>query len=86
MGSKPRNPIGSEGSMSDAPNRIMLIIIMAVNPMYWPKVILRGVTVVLVDASVNKVTKTNKSSMLVTANVLQEMPIDMPNCMIASRA
>lgn len=64
----------------------MLTMIMMVNPIYCPIVILRGFIVLLVDASAKKVAKTNMSSILVMANELHAVPIDFPNCMVASRA
>ena len=82
MGSRPRNPIGSGGRTSDTPNPIMLMMIIIVNPMYWPVVILRGVMVFLVDASAKKVASTNMSSMFVMAKELHAVPIDFPNCIV----
>lgn len=70
MGSRPRNLVGSEGSNSKAPKPIILMMTITVNPMYSPRVILRGVTVLLVDASAKIVTKPNMSWILVTANEL----------------
>ena len=64
----------------------MLTMIMMVNPIYCPIVILRWVIVLLVDAFAKKVAKTNMSSILVMANELHAVPIDFPNCMVASRA
>ena len=60
----------------------MLMIMMTVKPTYWPIVIFRGVTLLLVDASAKKVTKTKISSILVTANVPHAVPIARPNSMM----
>ena len=51
-----------------------------VNPMNWPRVILRGVIVWLMDASEKKVTKGNMSSMSVIVNDVHAIAIDFPNC------
>ena len=67
---------------SEAPKPIMLMMMITVNPRYWPRVILRGVIVVLVDASAKKVTKTNMSSILVMANELHAIAVDFPNCVM----
>jgi hypothetical protein len=74
--------MGSEGRASEAPKPIMLMMMITVNPIYWPRVILRGVTVLLVDASEKNVTRTNMSSILVIANELHAIPTDFPNCMV----
>jgi hypothetical protein len=74
IGSRPRNPMGSEGRAIEAPKLTMLMIIITVNPIYWPREILRGVTVLLVDALEKNVTKTNMSSILVMVNELHAIP------------
>ena len=58
------------------------MMIITVNPIYWLRVILSGVIVLLVDASEKNVTKANMSSILVMANELHAIPIDFQNCMM----
>jgi hypothetical protein len=65
--------MGSEGRAIEVPKPTMLIII-TVNPIYWPREILRGVTVLLVDALEKTVTKTNMSPILVVVNELHAVP------------
>jgi hypothetical protein len=75
--------MGSEGRASEAPKPTMLMMTITIKPIYWPRVILRGVTVLLVDASEKNVTKTNMSSILVMANEIVEglaSAIDFPPC------
>jgi hypothetical protein len=79
IGKRPRKLIGLEGSASETPNPIMLIITIIVKPRYWPTVILRGEREALVVASAKKVTRTKRSSMLVMVKVLYAVPTDLPN-------
>lgn len=85
MGAYPRNPIGSVGMTYETPKPIMLMMTITVNPMNCPRVVLRGVIVLLVVASEKKVTRTNMSSILVMANEAHATPTDFPKCIVKVR-
>jgi hypothetical protein len=66
--------MGSEGRAIEVLKPTMLMIMITVNPIYWPREILRGVTVLLVDALEKNVTKTNMSSILVIVSEQYAIP------------